>query len=95
MARYGNILCLFGAGEAEMQTVAAILDQHGVINRRVENTFFIETFSKENTKSVVQALLALQLVFTFFHNGISDRSALFSKGLTENDATEINRILLE
>jgi len=95
MARYGNILSLYSGNAAATASVISILQTNQVIYQQAEQTFFIETTSKDNTKAVVKDLTDLDIAFTFFHDGNPNRSYLFSNNMDPQVIAMINKILFE
>jgi hypothetical protein len=95
MARYGNILSLYNSSSADVNNVINVLQTNQVIHQQVEQTFFIETTSKDNTKAVVKGLTDLNIPFTFFHDGNPNRSYLFSNNMDPEVIAMINKILFE
>lgn len=93
MAKYGNILALIDANQAQKDAVELLLKLHQTNYRLVNDVYFVETNSKVNTKNLVEDLNLLNLTFIFFHNNISDGSYAKYKGIDANAMAHIHQIL--
>ena len=93
MAQYGNIMTVYNCNDAQVADIKAVLTAKGVVSAIKENTFFIETISKTNTRELIASLSLLNIEFIFFHNNISDGSKVESKGMDPGFITDVNKIL--
>jgi len=95
MAHYGNILTIFEATGENLEQVRNVLTDRHTDFESMDNTFFVETNSKTNTREVMDELSSLGIEFIFFHNSISDGSMIRAGGLNEDFVDRVNHILFE
>ena len=95
MAKYGNILTVFDADQTKKDEIILILRNSGAEFENINDTFYIESNSKANTKAITDALMASGARFIFFHNNISDGSLIKAQNIHQSLVEKINHILFE
>lgn len=95
MAKYGNILTLYDHQPAQLDEVKAILNDNNAEFEFYGATFFVETNTLSNTRKVAEDLANTTLVYTFFHNRISDGSTLKSSIADPELLKRIDKILFQ
>lgn len=81
MAKYGNIMIVYNCDDIQLEQIKSACTELGVKSEIKENSFFIETNSKVNTRDLINAITNLNIEFLFFHNNNSDGSVLESNGI--------------
>ncbi len=92
MAKYGNILILYGENWDE-ERLLTILQEEGVDFELLGNICFIESLSKVNTSDIIRQIREVAVEFIFFHNHNSDGSSIKAAGIDQKILDNINTIL--
>ncbi len=92
MAKYGNILILYGEDWDE-DNLLTILEEEGASFQLLGNVCFIESLSKVNTSDIIRRIRAIANEFVFYHNHISDGSSIRSAGVDKETVDHINSLL--
>lgn len=95
MAKYGNILTIFDADLNSHSKVEAILKKNKADFKKMTDTYYIETNSKQNTGDVLKDLNGIDIEYVFFHNNISDGSQIKTNKISDTLVNDINRIMLK
>ncbi len=92
MAKYGNILSVFNTDDNGHLQIESVLTKNLTEFTRFQNTYYIKTNSKVNTTDVIKDLKSTNIDIIFFHNHISDSSAIKSNNINNEIITNIIKI---
>ena len=92
MARYGNILVLYGE-EWDEHKLKNVLEEEGVSFKLIDNVCFIMSLSKVNTSDVIKRVREVADQFIFFHNHNPDGSSIKSAGIDQETLDYIDSLL--
>ena len=92
MAKYGNILILYGEDWDEHK-LSSVLEEEGVSFKLTANVCFITSLSKINTADVIRRVREVADQFIFFHNHNPDGSSIKSAGIDQETLDCIDSLL--
>ena len=83
MALYGNILILYGTNTGELTDVEQLLKNMSLPYMAKENTFYIGTEKKAQTRDLERQISKKAQTYVFHHIGMADGSLTKGKGIEE------------
>lgn len=95
MAYYGNILTVLSSTDDILEQIKVFLQANNAKNQLLSQTFFIETSSKENTRTILNYLDTKGIHYLWFHNHISDGSRVYTGQVDATEFENVQNILLE